>query len=88
MLCSHIFSSRAGKDHLRIDLQSENHVTQSPCSATCHKIDGKYNTYENEGEKCMQSLGAGAGAGNDVVQYIISSEFLIFRTLTLKLLQP
>lgn len=27
------------------------------------------------------------GAGNDVVQYIISSEFLIFRTLTLKLLQ-
>lgn len=36
----------------------------------------------------MQSLGAGAGAGNDVVQYIISSEFLIFRTLTLKLLQP
>lgn len=40
---------------------SENHVTQSHCSATSHKIDGKYNMYENEGGKCMQSFSGSAG---------------------------
>lgn len=40
---------------------SENHVTQSPCSAICHKIDGKYNIYENEGGKHVQNFNGGTG---------------------------
>lgn len=41
---------------------SENHVTQPSCSITCHKIDGKYNIYENEGGKHMQSFSDRAGS--------------------------
>jgi hypothetical protein len=63
---------------------SENHVTQSLCSATCHMIDGKYNIYENEGGKYMQASNDGFGAGDEAVQFIIWVKFLIFRTLTLK----
>lgn len=71
----------------RLISSSKNHVTQSLCSATCHKIDGKYNIYENEEGKYMQGSNDGVGAGDGAVQFIIWVEFLIFRTLTLKSLQ-
>lgn len=78
---------RAGKGHLQIDLLIKEPCHQSLRSAACHKIDGKYNIYENEGGKYMQGSNDGLGAGDGDVQFIIWVEFLVFRTLTLKSLQ-
>lgn len=78
---------REGKGRLQIDLLIKEPCHQSLCSATCHKIDGKYNIYENEGGKYMQGSNDGLGAGDGTVQFIIWVKFLIFRTLTLKSLQ-